>query len=79
MIYLRVKRSISLLSFESEIVDTIGAGDTFYAFVALSSKISENNIILDVPSLAASLSTTWLCNEKSITKKSLREYATRFV
>jgi bifunctional ADP-heptose synthase (sugar kinase/adenylyltransferase) len=66
-------------SFKSEIVDTIGAGDTFYAFVALASTVSQNGDILVVPSLAASLSTTWLCNEKFVTKTSLKEYATRFV
>jgi bifunctional ADP-heptose synthase (sugar kinase/adenylyltransferase) len=66
-------------SFESDVVDTIGAGDTFYAFVALSSMTSSNDYMLEVPSLAASLSTTWLCNEKSITRNSLKEYATRFV
>lgn len=66
-------------SFKSEIVDTIGAGDTFYAFVALAASTGRGEDILVVPSLAASLSTTWLCNEKFVTKSSLKEYATRFV
>ena len=66
-------------SFKSDIVDTIGAGDTFYAFVALASTVSDGGVILEVPSLAASLSTTWLCNERSITKKSLKEYAAQFI
>lgn len=66
-------------SFKSDIVDTIGAGDTFYAFVSLASTVSDQGEMLEVPSLAASLSTTWLCNEKSITKKSLKEYATQFI
>jgi bifunctional ADP-heptose synthase (sugar kinase/adenylyltransferase) len=66
-------------SFKSDIVDTIGAGDTFYAFVTLASTVSDGSVILEVPSLAASLSTTWLCNEKSITKKSLQEYAAQFI
>lgn len=66
-------------SFKSEIVDTIGAGDTFYAFVALASVIETHGDVLVAPSLAASLSTTWLCNEKSVTKKSLKEYAARFI
>lgn len=66
-------------SFKSEIIDTIGAGDTFYAFVCLATKVFDNGEILIVPSLSASLSTTWLCNEKFVTKSSLREYATRFV
>ena len=68
-------------SFKSEIVDTIGAGDTFYAFASLAATIYNNQVdkLLLVPSLAASLSTTWLCNEKSVTKKSLLEHANKFV
>ncbi|MES1181627.1 MAG: PfkB family carbohydrate kinase, partial [Flavobacterium sp.] len=66
-------------SFKSDIVDTIGAGDTFYAFVCLATSIYSNNNILMVPSLAASLSTTWLCNEKSVTPQNLIEYAAKFV
>jgi len=66
-------------SFKSDIVDTIGAGDTFYAFVCLATKIFDHNNMLTVPSLAASLSTTWLCNEQSVTPQNLIEYATKFV
>jgi bifunctional ADP-heptose synthase (sugar kinase/adenylyltransferase) len=66
-------------SFKSEIVDTIGAGDTFFAFISLASQIQNGPDILAVPSLAASLSTTWLGNAKSVTKKSLKEYATQFI
>lgn len=66
-------------SYKSEIVDTIGAGDTFFAFVCLGSLLYSEEKILTVPSLAASLSTTWLCNERSVTKKSLAEYATKFI
>ena len=67
-------------SYKSDIVDTIGAGDTFFSFVALATQaLGKNDNILVVPSLAASLSTTWLCNERSVTKSSLREYATRFI
>lgn len=69
---------IQLESFKSNIVDTIGAGDTFFAFVCLATKIFKDNVLV-VPSLAASLSTTWLCNEKSVTKSSLKEYATKFI
>lgn len=67
-------------SFKSEIVDTIGAGDTFFAFASLASHL-RNNIedVLLVPSLAASLSTTWLCNEKSVTKKGLLDHAAKFI
>ncbi|MBL7699629.1 MAG: hypothetical protein JNK79_15795 [Chitinophagaceae bacterium] len=66
-------------SFKSDIVDTIGAGDTFYAFVALASSVHSDGEVLVVPSLAASLSTTWLCNEKFVTKSLLRDYANRFI
>jgi bifunctional ADP-heptose synthase (sugar kinase/adenylyltransferase) len=67
-------------SFKSEIVDTIGAGDTFFAFACLASHL-QNKIedVLIVPSLAASLSTTWLCNEKSVTKKGLLDHAAKFI
>jgi hypothetical protein len=65
-------------SFKSQIVDTIGAGDTFFSFASVATTILDNNR-LAVPSLAASLSTTWLCNERSVTKKSLLEYANRFI
>jgi bifunctional ADP-heptose synthase (sugar kinase/adenylyltransferase) len=66
-------------SYKSEIVDTIGAGDTFFAFVCLASLLYTGDKILMVPSLAASLSTTWLCNEQSVTKQNLRAYATKFI
>ena len=66
-------------AFKSEIVDTIGAGDTFYAFATLAAKVYKADELLVVPSLSASLSTTWLCNEKFVTKKSLREYANQFI
>lgn len=67
-------------SFPSKIVDTIGAGDTFFAFSALCSHIETSpDEILIIPSLAASLSTTWLCNEKSVTPKNLSDYAAQFV
>jgi len=71
---------INRQSFKSEVVDTIGAGDTFFAFSCISSHF-RNKIddLLIIPSLAASLSTTWLCNERSVTKNSLIEYANRFI
>jgi len=67
--------------FRGPIADTIGAGDTFYAFSALSSHIEHENIndIMVVPSLAASLSCTWLCNEEKVTRKKLLEHADRFI
>ncbi len=66
-------------AFPSKIVDTIGAGDTFLAFACLQAASQSQITELVVPSLAASLSTTWLCNEKSVTKQLLKEYATKFI
>lgn len=61
---------------KSEIVDTIGAGDTFFAFASIVSHLDiSNEDKLKIPSLAASLSTTWLCNEQSVTKEKLLDYA----
>ncbi|MCC6370101.1 MAG: hypothetical protein IT236_03745 [Bacteroidia bacterium] len=66
-------------TFKCEVVDTIGAGDTFFAFACVTSQLGYSNNILLVPSLAASLSTTWLCNEKSVNKKTLIEHAAKFI
>ncbi|MEI8136868.1 MAG: PfkB family carbohydrate kinase, partial [Bacteroidota bacterium] len=67
-------------SFKTEILDTIGAGDTFFAFASLSSVIKSKEFDkLLIPSLSASLSTTWLCNEKSVTKKLLQEHAAKYL
>jgi bifunctional ADP-heptose synthase (sugar kinase/adenylyltransferase) len=66
-------------SYKSEIVDTIGAGDTYFSFCCLLSHLEKSPLDIIVPSLAASLSTTWLCNEKSVTRENLLEYANRFV
>lgn len=66
-------------SFKSVIADTIGAGDTFFGFVSLATAILPSEEMLMVPSLAASLSTTWLGNAKSVTKKTLKAYASQFI
>jgi bifunctional ADP-heptose synthase (sugar kinase/adenylyltransferase) len=66
-------------SFKSDIVDTIGAGDTFFGFVTLATTLKNTDNILTIPSLAASLSTTWLGNEKCVTKEKLLQYATKFI
>jgi bifunctional ADP-heptose synthase (sugar kinase/adenylyltransferase) len=66
-------------SFKTEIVDTIGAGDTFFAFACVMSHLNKDRQNLYLPSLAASLSTTWLCNEKSVTKQLLLEHAAKYV
>lgn len=65
-------------SYKTNIIDTIGAGDTFFAFASLSAAINFTDKLL-LPSLAASLSTTWLCNEKSVTKQSLLQHATNYL
>jgi len=67
-------------SFKTNIVDTIGAGDTFFAFACIASHLnlaSEEKLV--IPSLAASLSTTWLCNEKSVTPETLRAHANQYL
>lgn len=67
--------------FKGPITDTIGAGDTFYAFACLGADLDYENIdqIMLVPSLAASLSCTWLCNQEAVTKEKLKAHADRFV
>lgn len=67
--------------FKGPVVDTIGAGDTFYAFASLASHIDMPNIdqIMLVPALAASLSCTWLCNQEAVTREKLFNHANRFI
>ena len=65
-------------SFETEIVDTIGAGDAFYSFSCLCSAL-ELEDRLSIPSLAASLTTTWLCNEKEVTRNNIIEHANKYL
>ncbi len=74
-VYTDGKRIVKNKAYPSEIVDTIGAGDTYFAFACMLSAINKNIKSLAIPSLAASLSTTWLCNEKAVDKKSLIEFA----
>lgn len=66
-------------SFKTDVVDTIGAGDTFFAFACLMAHLPKRNNKLYLPALAASLSTTWLCNEKSVTKKLLIEHVAKYL
>ncbi len=73
------KTVIKHKAYPSNIVDTIGAGDTYFTFACLLSAIEKRPDSLAIPSLAASLSTTWLCNEKSVTKKTLLDYAVRSI
>lgn len=80
-IYYNGQDYINQPAFKGDVVDTIGAGDTFYAFAALASevKFADASDTLLVPSLAASLSCTWLCNEQAVTKEKLLSYADRFI
>lgn len=79
-IYTDGKKIVRQKSYPSKIIDTIGAGDAFFAF---SSIVSKSNLkeedYLTVPSLAASLSTTWLANEKSVTRESLLSHANNII
>ncbi len=72
-------RLIRHSAYPSTIVDTIGAGDTYFSFACLLAAIEPDINSLSIPSLAASLSTTWLCNERSVTRDNLFEYADRFI
>jgi bifunctional ADP-heptose synthase (sugar kinase/adenylyltransferase) len=65
-------------SYKTQIVDTIGAGDAFFGFSALCSAlkvpVAQKMII---PSLAASLTTTWLCNENNVNPDNLIAHANK--
>ena len=69
-------------TFQTQVVDTIGAGDAFFGFSCLLATL-KNDLNLDkslfIPALAASLTTTWLCNEKNVTPTSLKEHASRYL
>lgn len=67
-------------SYKTTIVDTIGAGDAFFSFAAVSSALNvKDDLKLLVPSLAASLTTTWLCNEQNVNPKNLLEHANKYL
>jgi len=67
-------------SFKTNIIDTIGSGDTFFAFACLTSHLGyKNEEKLIIPSLAASISTTWLCNAENLTKQKLKNYEDRII
>ncbi|HXC04049.1 MAG TPA: PfkB family carbohydrate kinase [Bacteroidia bacterium] len=78
-VYTNGKALLRQEAYPSSIVDTIGAGDTYFSFACLLAALGQPVADLAIPSLAASLSTTWLCNERSVTKQSLTEYANRFI
>lgn len=67
-------------SFKTQIVDTIGAGDAFFAFASLNSFLGNHvSDKLYLPSLAASLTTTWLCNEFAVTPENLEKHANQYL
>ena len=69
------KKVFNQSCFKTNIVDTIGAGDTFFSFACLANTIYGNHSqVMLIPSLAAALSTTWLCNDKNVTVKRLIEF-----
>ncbi len=65
--------------FKTQIVDTIGAGDTFYAFACLVSALNNPEPFLFIPGLAASLSTTWLCNAYNVNRDNLAKHAAQYI
>ena len=60
---------------QSNFIDSIGAGDTFYAFSSLflNNNLGDIKEKLDLASLFASLTTEWRGNEYSITKSLLKK------
>jgi bifunctional ADP-heptose synthase (sugar kinase/adenylyltransferase) len=77
-IYTNGKQILRQPSFKTEIVDTIGAGDAYFGFSALCSTLNmPDQQKLIIPSLAASLTTTWLCNEKNVTPENLLSHANK--
>lgn len=67
-------------SYKTQIVDTIGAGDAFFGFSALCSALSlPLDDKLKIPSLAASLTTTWLCNEHNVNPENLIAHANKYL
>ncbi len=67
-------------SYKTEIVDTIGAGDAYFGFSALCSALDlpvKQKLV--IPSLAASLTTTWLCNEYNVTPEKITQHANKYL
>jgi bifunctional ADP-heptose synthase (sugar kinase/adenylyltransferase) len=64
-----------LTGFNTNVVDTIGAGDTFYIFSCIANEVGfKSNDILTIASLAAAISTTWLGNSEYVSKNKLLNY-----
>ncbi|MCK4815413.1 adenylyltransferase/cytidyltransferase family protein [bacterium] len=60
----------------AKVVDTIGAGDAFFTFASLAHYCGfRKDEILLIASIAAAVSTQWLCNANSITPKELLKAA----
>ncbi len=74
------KNHVQCKSFKTNVIDTIGAGDTFYIFSCIATHIGfDPEEILQISSLAASISTTWLGNKEYITKEKLTHYENRII
>jgi hypothetical protein len=77
-VYTDGKSILRQSSYKTNIVDTIGAGDAFFGFSALCSALNiEDSARLVIPSLAASLTTTWLCNENNVSPTNLIAHANK--
>jgi ribokinase len=72
-IYYDGNNTIQYKSYKTEIVDTIGSGDAFFAFTSILNNCDDISIEnkLKIASAAAALSTTWLANSNSVNKKDL--------
>jgi bifunctional ADP-heptose synthase (sugar kinase/adenylyltransferase) len=67
-------------AFKTQIVDTIGAGDTYFTFAVLADVLNlPPEQCLYIASLAASLSTTWLANSESVTPEKLLKHANQYL
>ena len=65
--------SIEYSSMKTKIVDTIGSGDAFFAFISILGNLNDlsEEIKLKIASAAAGLTTTWLANSNSVNKLDL--------
>ena len=63
-------------AFAENVVDRVGAGDSFFAVTSLAASLEISNEVLGfIGNLAGSLAVGVLGNEKSIDKKSVQKYA----
>jgi bifunctional ADP-heptose synthase (sugar kinase/adenylyltransferase) len=64
----------------TNIVDTIGSGDAFFAFISILNSIHDikQDEKLKIASAAAALTTTWLANSKSVNKTDLINFINNY-